>query len=213
MQIDYLSIIVVGLAALFVGYFVGLFESRGRAEPKEKRIEPPVIAPKENSLLKLSLDNINQLRLEVDGQRADATQLTPEQRKRLIELMVTMRPWIDASAPKSSAPPQTVSPRTIPSTPVAAPISKPIAPVSVSKKEEAAPTTMVGQIDAILQTHLADTPLATRGIRLVESPEGGVVVMVGLSKYGGVGEVPDTQVQAMIRAAITEWEKKYTPGG
>ena len=213
MQIDYLSIIVVGLAALFVGYFVGLFESRGRAEPKEKRIEPPVIAPKENSLLKLSLDNINQLRLEVDGQRADATQLTPEQRKRLIELMVTMRPWIDASAPKPSAPPQPASPRTIPSTPIAAPISKPIAPAPVSKKEEAAPATMVGQIDAILQTHLADTPLATRGIRLVESPEGGVVVMVGLSKYGGVGEVPDTQVQAMIRAAITEWEKKYTPGG
>ena len=37
--------------------------------------------------------------------------------------------------------------------------------------------------------------------------------MVGLTKYNGVGEVPDPQVQAMIRAAIAEWENKYTPGG
>lgn len=72
---------------------------------------------------------------------------------------------------------------------------------------------MVGQIDDILQTHLADTPLASRGIRLVELPEGGVIVMDGLNKYSGVSEVPDPQVQAMIRAAIAEWEKKYTPGG
>ena len=225
MQIDYLSIIVVGLAALFVGYFVGLFESRGRAEPKEKRIEPPLIAPKENSLLKLSLDNNNQLRLEVDGQRADATQLTPEQRKRLIELMVTMRPWIDASASKPSTPPQPVPPRPIPTAPVAdspagilqipKPTAKSIASVLVpnSKQEEAAPTSMVGQIDAILQTHLANSPLVTRGVRLAESPEGGVIVWDGVKKYNGVSEVPDPQVQAIIRAAIAEWEKKYTPGG
>ncbi len=189
-------------------------------------IAPPA-APKENNLLKLSLDNNNQLQLEVDGQGVDAAQLAPEQRKRLIDLMVTMRPWIDASAPKPSAPPQPVPSRLIPPTPIAAsisqPISTPIAPVPASmpvlnrvevptKKGEAAPTTMVGQIDAILQTHLASLPLENRGIRLIESPEGGVVVMVGLTKYNGVGEVPDPQVQAMIRAAIAEWENRYTPG-
>src|SRR5271157_5715567 len=225
MQFDYLAIVVVGIATLFVGYFVGLFEShgqenkkRGQEEPKEERNQPPVIAPKENNLLKLSLDQNNQLQLEVGGQRADAAKLTLEQRKRLIDLMVMMRPWIDASAPKPSTPPQPP-----PSAPIAAPISqpiaKPIAPLSTStpkvesKKEEvAAPTTMVGQIDAILQEHLASSTLANRGVRLFESPEGGVVVMVGLSKYSGVSEVPDPQVQSMIRAAIAEWEKKYTPG-
>jgi len=212
MQINFLAIIGVGLAMLFVGYFVGISEGR----PKAKRIETPSV-PRENNLLKLSLDPNNQLRLEVDGQRAEAAELTPEQRKRLIELMVTMRPWIDASAPK---PP----PSTPITAPVSQPVSRPIAPVPAvkpvpgpkkdSKKEEpAAPTSMVGQIDAILQAHLADSLLANRGVRLIESPEGGVVVMVGLSKYSGVGEVPDPQVQGMIRAAIAEWEKKYTPGG
>ena len=289
MQFNLFIVIGIGLAAMFFGYFFGLFEGRGQGykqrkkeETEEKKIQTPVItppAPKENNLLKLSLDQNNQLRLDVDGERADAAQLTTEQRKRLIALMVTLRPWIDASAPKPSAPPQPVPPRPIPSTPITAPpsmtmpisqriskptapaddkmpplpsrtgrhagaasqtvraeepkkkeaapvpqpMSKPIAPVPASKpvlsrveapskKGEAAPTTMVGQIDAILQAHLASLPLEKRGVRLIESPEGGVVVMVGLTKYNGVSEVPDPQVQAMIRAAIAEWENKYTPG-
>jgi hypothetical protein len=243
MDINYVAILIVGLATLFVGYFVGLVESRGqkdkknaKEEPIEKRFEPPVmaahvpVAPKENNLLKLSLDNNNQPRLELDGQRADASQLAPGQRKRLIDLMVMMRPWIDASAPKPSAPPQPVLSPTPPSTAIAANISQPVstpipAPFSMSNiskaiapvlippaKKEEAPTSMVGQIDAILQIHLANSPLANRAIRLMESPEGGVVVIVGLTKYNSVGDVSDPQVQAMIRAAIAEWEKKYTPG-
>ena len=69
---------------------------------------------------------------------------------------------------------------------------------------------MVGQIDAILQEHLASSLLANRAIRLMESPGGNVVVMVGLDKYNGVGDVPDPS-SAAYRAAIAEWEKKYTP--
>lgn len=45
-----------------------------------------------------------------------------------------------------------------------------------------------------------------------QSAEGGVIVTVGASQYFGVDEVPDTDVKALIRAAIAEWEKKYTPG-
>jgi len=223
MQINFLVVIGVGLATLFVGYFVGLFEGRdqgykkrGQEEPEGKRLQPQAIASKENNLLKLSLDDNNQLRLDLDGQRADATQLAPEQRKRLIALMMTMRPWIDASASKP------VAPQPTPAAPVVAPISQPAsnpaatAPVPTSKKKEEAktgPLSMVAQIDEILQTNLANSSLANRAIRLMESPGGGVVVMVGLDKYNGVGDVPDPQVQAVLRAAIAEWEKKYTPGG
>lgn len=45
-----------------------------------------------------------------------------------------------------------------------------------------------------------------------QSAEGGVIVTVGASQYTGVDEVPDAEVKAVIRAAIAEWEKKYTPG-
>jgi hypothetical protein len=68
------------------------------------------------------------------------------------------------------------------------------------------------QIDAILQARLAGTPLEERGVFLTQSPEGGVIVYVGLTRYTSVDEVPDAEVKAAIRAAIAEWENKYTPG-
>jgi hypothetical protein len=71
---------------------------------------------------------------------------------------------------------------------------------------------IVNQIDSVLQQRLVGTPLEERGIFLTQSPEGGVIVYVGLTKYMGIDDVPDPEVKAAIRAAITEWENKYTPG-
>jgi len=33
-----------------------------------------------------------------------------------------------------------------------------------------------------------------------------------MEKFEGVDEVTDPEIKAIIRAAITEWENKYTPG-
>jgi hypothetical protein len=98
-----------------------------------------------------------------------------------------------------------------PLTPTPAPAPKPV--IAAAKEEKpAAALSIVGQIDEILQARLASTKLVERGIRLMESPEGGVIVWVGLQKFMGVGEVTDPDVKAIIQAAISEWEKKYTPG-
>ncbi len=229
MQIN-LTMLGIGLAVMFFGYFFGLFEGRGqgykrrKTEEEEKKtraaiekpLRPPPPAPVvENSLLKISLDENNQPCLDLDGQRVNTPQLTPEQRKRLIDLMVMARPWIDGSASQKPAVPavQTVNPPMTTTAPAPVPTPKPAPslPVASSKPEAAAPTTMVGQIDAILQARLTGTPLSGRGIRLVESPEGMVTVVVGMNSYPGVSEVPDPAIQAAIRSAITEWEQKYTP--
>lgn len=71
---------------------------------------------------------------------------------------------------------------------------------------------IVSQIDSILQARIVGTPLEERGVFLAQSPEGGVMVYVGLTKYMGVEDVPDSEVKAAIRSAITEWENRYTPG-
>jgi hypothetical protein len=240
-QIDLSALIpyAIGLAVMFFGYFFGLFEGRGQGykrrkkeEEEERKTKPAFEAPPpspgsqpDNSLLKLGLDDKSQFMLSLDGQAVDTSQLAPDQRKRLIELMVRMRPWVEgdiarkpaadsqpvprpmaAPTPSLSRLPQSQPSTASPSQPVPAAAAQPV-------KEQAAPTSMVGQIDAILQRHLAGSPLASLGLRLIESPEGGVIVMVGTSRYAGVGEVPNPEVQAAIRAAIAEWERKYTPGG
>ncbi len=239
------ALIGIILAAMFFGYFFGLFEGRGQGYKKRKKEEasdptlrpvvqppppppaPPVEAaprtmpPAEKPLLLLTMDAREQPCLEMDGQRIDTTQLSIDDRKRLIELMVVMRPWIDASPvqkPRATGPLSSPAPRPVPSPvpqpapPPLAPAEPPIAGPAAPPEPVSAPTTMVGQIDAILQSKLIGTPLAGRGIRLVESAQGGAMVVVGLNRYAGVGEVPEPEVQAAIRAAIAEWEKKYTPG-
>lgn len=255
MEISVPALIGIGLATMFFGYFFGLFEGRGQGYKKRKQEEasdpslrpappppaplpppsppveavPPTLPPAEKGLLRLSLDAREQPCLDLDGQPIDTANMDPQQRRRLIDLMVLMRPWIEAGpvqraqqpapqpapAPSGSAHRPTVPPfegqmvaASVPARgtgPLGAPPPPPSEPVS-------APTTMVGQIDAILQTKLIGTPLATRGIRLVESAQGGAMVVVGLNRYEGVGEVPEPEVQAVIRAAIAEWENKYTPG-
>ena len=94
----------------------------------------------------------------------------------------------------------------------AAPAASAAVPGTPGPADVAAPTSMVTQIDMILQARLLGTPLGSLGIRLAESLKGGAVIFVGKQSYAGVSEVPDPQVQAAIREAIAEWEKRYTPG-
>ena len=84
--------------------------------------------------------------------------------------------------------------------------------IAKEDRPSAPATSIVSQIDSVLQARLAGTALEERGIFLTQSPEGTVNVYVGLTRYNGVDEVPDPEVKAAIRAAISEWEDKYTPG-
>lgn len=86
--------------------------------------------------------------------------------------------------------------------PVIAKEDRPVAPAN----------SIVSQIDSVLQARLAGTPLEDRGVFLAQSPQGTVNVYVGLTRYDGVDEVPDPEIKAAIRAAISEWEDKFTPG-
>lgn len=71
---------------------------------------------------------------------------------------------------------------------------------------------IVNQIDTVLQARLVGTPLEKAGIRLQESPEGGVEVIVGIETFPTVDDVRDAVIKREIRAAIAEWEDKYVPG-
>jgi hypothetical protein len=239
-------VVAIGLAivAMFFGYFFGLFEGRGQGykkrqaeEPETEETEPasdplpPVhlSAPSnEISVLDVSMDSAGRLRLNLEGERIEASTITPEQRKRIIAVLTQIRPFLEgttqaqAQTPAPTPPPAPPRPVSPPREAPSAGTMSAVAPSSSSKpapspgkaKEEpvAAPESIVEQVDAILQSQMIGTPLMERGIRLQESPEGGVIVWVGMEKFEGVNEVPDEQIQAAIRAAISVWENKFTPG-
>ena len=241
--------IVGWLAAVIFVYIFGIFEGRGQGrkrriteeqEEKEKQpaSPPETIKVDDPGLLRIKNEN-GALTLDLDGTHVDAPSLSPNQRKRLIEILNLTRPWLDvkpaasAAAPKSMPDPSFESrlnaisvPPHAPPMPVpvqsTAPTSSSVSaqdksatPIPSKKKDEkpeSTPTSMVGQINTILQLRIANTPLSSQGVTIMESTSGGVIVYVGINKYEGIEDVPNEDVKAAIRAAIAEWEKKYTPG-
>ena len=247
--------IVGWIAARVFVYVFGLFEGRGQGykrrkaeEEQEKEKQPSSPAAKPETV---TLDDPGLLRikneggtftLDLDGKRVNANTLSSDQRKRLIDMLNILRPWLEgrsAPAPAPAAkptPPLTPKPTTLDErldalgslTPQNTPTPPPPPPPvtrqtaqhpatrssTIAKEDRpAAPAnSIVGQIDSVLQARLAGTPLAERGIFLTQSSEGGVNVYVGLTRYNGIDDVPDPEIKSIIRAAISEWENKYTPG-
>jgi hypothetical protein len=68
------------------------------------------------------------------------------------------------------------------------------------------PTSMIEQINEILKQQLAEAPEENKAIRLIEGPGGTVKVLVGVHSYA-FDEVPDTNVQRVIREAVAAWEE------
>lgn len=65
---------------------------------------------------------------------------------------------------------------------------------------------IVMQIEDILQDMLVGNPLEIRGIHLTEDPGRGVMVSIGGQNYEGIDVVPDPEIRAIIRAAVSQWE-------
>jgi hypothetical protein len=221
------------LLAVIVGWFIGFLDSNLRtskkieaaeanAEIKLKEAEKK-IAEAEQNLPSMLHDDPGLLRikkvdgrftLEMDGALITG-ELPPDRKKRLIELVTVLRPWLDnGQSPQAAPQPQPAPDPARDALP--RPVQSSAQPLPAVKKPEAEKDikslSIVNQIDTVLQARLTDTSLAKRGIRLQESIQGGVEVYVGLNKFHTVDDVPDEEIKTAIHAAIAEWEKKYTPG-
>lgn len=229
MDANGIIMIVVAILSVLFGYGFGWFEwgrklkayqqaEEQTAQAPKVKDEPPTAPPvaplpplphEEPALLSLREAN-GRLRVELGGTLLEVDTISTGQRKRLIEVVTRMRPWIEGrSAPTPQTPPAPVS---VPLTPPTILSTPPTRPAAAPAKKEEAPQSMVAQIDEILQQRIMNTPLEQIGLRLEETPAGGVIVIVGSNRYAGVGEVPDPEVQNALRTAIAIWEKKFTPG-
>ncbi len=79
---------------------------------------------------------------------------------------------------------------------------------SVEKTTPPLASSIAAQIDEILQEMLDGTPLEKRGIRLMELPGQGMVVLVGMEKFATVNEVPYDDVRKAIKIAVARWEAR-----
>ena len=66
------------------------------------------------------------------------------------------------------------------------------------------------QVDEILQEKLTSSPFSEHTVRLLELPETGMVVIVDDALYEGVNDVPDPEIQQIIRNSVAEWERRIS---
>ena len=221
------------LLAAIAGYVFGMIDSRFTSALKKKPPELPPAPPEDPGLLKVSLDKDKKIRITLDGfQLLDPTAMSNEQRQKLVNVIVQIRPWLDGK-PAQVAPVAPVVPVVAPA-PVNAqpavvpqPIARPVSPAQaapipedlrispvkgiasmvtkdIKAVSEKKPATIVGMIDEVLQARLVGSPLKNRGIKLEDGAMGGVIVCVGSERFEGVGNVPDPEIRDFIKAAIAE---------
>ena len=223
--------IVYVLIAVFAGWMIGFYGSNHRASKKIKAAEAKakaaiIEAEKKNAEAQalimskapakmsepglLSLVNINGVPfLEMDGAPLNVGNISTNQKMRLFELLASIRSWVEDGQPLQPVEkPAPISPLTA----SAAGVDSASTPPRASSAEANVPKSLIiiAQIDAVLQARLANSPLAGKGIHLTaRTSSGGVQVHVGAQKYPTLADVPDQQIKAAIRAAITEWEEKH----
>jgi len=210
------------VAVWLVGYLLGLLEAALKKgdpkddaktavlarEKKDGENEPRVkeaASPLETEVVAIYERISGAFKVRLDGKMIEyADNLKPEERERLLSILVKMRPWVEK--PKKA---ETHSAgQDIETTPTTVKLGE-------SKKVEKAldemtfhDLSMREQIDYLLQKKLGGHPLEGRGIRIHSSSSGGVVFQAGLEEYEWLDEIPDPAIREIIQAAITEWEEK-----
>ncbi len=197
-------------------------------EPPQSRAKERVSAPgpgppeADSTLLSIRRGPTLMWEIRVQGQRYRTLQAVPEDEVKeevviaLRELAAFARDYIQkspaAKAPPPAAPPRsepTVAPSTLPPALLGSPSRgrgeretgrSSGSMLSINLAQE------IGDIVAELQEQVP--ALQKHAIDLQNVPGGGIRFLVNGEIYGDVSEIPDPKIQALIRHATKEWERR-----
>ena len=209
-----------------VGYLLGLAETAIKNEMKKDKeedvvepddifVEDEILPQEENSLepeiLTIFKRVSGALKIRLEGEMIEYMgDITPEERKKLLDIVISLRPWLEGAKVVEPTQPLPADVKISEIKPVKTKTPEQIALELEAELEDAsfASLTMVEQIDRILKKKLVGHPLEQRGISLRTALNGSLLVQVGLEEYEWIDEIPDKDIQAIIRESIADWEKR-----
>lgn len=238
MPVTTLFLVLAGLIGLFVGLLVAsLFSGKESRNPKTKMPPADMVKQGFADQARLWYSPAGKkLAVEMDGDYyREFDSLTQEQKKKVQKLVNHFQTW--AALPQALAEPvKPVEPEPVKKSPFAYEESEVVerneTPVggddffgtlqSIIEEPEQAPfvpeiapvfevtraLTITEQISEILDELIEKSGLKGQNIKLMENPDHGVDVFVGLEKFPGVDAVPYPQVREMIKTAVKLWEKE-----
>lgn len=174
---------------------------------------PPTLArPGDMEVLRAWRNGNGKIWLEMDEARFEVKEdMFPEQRRKLVNLVLELRPWLDASqvaAPRPMVQPPVQAAPPAPRPSIFSPIPiKTDKPVKQEDKPKINLKSMVEQIDDVLQEKLSTSIYKDREIHLADGPNGTVIVKIDGDEFDGIDAVPDPELKSLIRLAISDWEK------
>jgi len=227
-----LFLAVAGLCLGFlIGFLVrGLFrrDSKDKTETREPKFKPASRNWDEVAhLWRDRRDNHLVFQIENEYYKRDSD-LTPKEKKILLKVVMDFYQWLEPSSNLKSETPDSAR---VPNS-TSAMVDRAPLPTFDEKRPEQSRTgfnpvqmltqaleadvtasaipaqSMVEQIDLILQEKLNAANMQKWAVRLVEFPNRGMVVMVGLEQYDEIDAVPYERVRKMIREAVAEWEQR-----
>lgn len=219
---DTLTIVIAVVISLAVGFFTGRVLGSARGDTNTSRLDK---LPDPENLIVERDTRTHKISVRLGGRSFYGKgTLTSQVKDELKELIREMRGWL--GEPADAAPAQTLPKSRL--TAAGARIKgaddfdnveEEVKGLNISdvltkalrsdiKSPDLAPKSVAAQVDAILQEKIAGTHLSARGIRLMEFPNQGMVVLIGLDKYSEVDDVPDAEVRMVIKEAVSTWEDR-----
>lgn len=218
---DMIGAILLAVIGVVIGFLLGALVFTLRRESSPEPASRKSVLSNEQDDLRIWREGKNeQLVIEMEGATyRRESDLDPDQSRRLTRLINELRTFMGVS---STPPVQAPAVQIDSLKPAVVHTAKDenrtslnpfqIFTRSLQPLEKSGPDepdkSIVAQIDEILQTNLENTPLADQGIHLIEGPDQGMVVEVGLSRYTDIDAVPDAEVRRLIRQAVSEWESR-----
>ena len=209
------AILLTGIGIVIGFLFAALFFTFRRRSSPEPPSQERVLTDSEGSIRIWREGVDRRLVIEMDGvSHYQGSELHTEQSRRITGLLRELHAWMDVSpSPVSPTQPETFKPaasttgdetKSTSLNPLKI-FSRSLQPLEKTGSKDP-DLSIVAQIDEILQAKLEGIHLDDQGIHLVEGPDQGMVIEVGLNRYTEIDAVPDERVRQLIRLSVAEWE-------
>jgi hypothetical protein len=235
-EITPLYLVLAGLAGLLIGLLVaGLFNRGEKNAPKESTLPEELKKEGFTEVARLwYTPNEKRIMPEIDGEfYKEFSAFSEEQQKRVQKMAELYSAWakkptqVDEqkfSLPSTIEVPQKpfIEPENQ-SEPARQPAGFQIRPIPKDTIDQfntpepvefteivkaIRPATIAGQVSEIVDEMIKTTPLREKGIKLIERPDHGVDVWIGMEKFNGIEAIPYPDVKKLIKAAVTRWEQE-----
>ncbi|HWQ04015.1 MAG TPA: hypothetical protein VN452_01525 [Longilinea sp.] len=211
--------LILAFVFVTIGFIAGALVAMVVAEREKKQLRssgdqiPEEIDPAQHTaLIRLWSAGDGTLLPELHGRvLKDIEQASLEERLELKKINEEWSSW-QGTAVVMPAPPVIPAPASTLNTPLPVHIAAPVKTIGIPSvpvviQPVAREKTMVEEIDEILQD-LVDRSDQQHSVKISHDFREGIVVWVDGVRHLGVENVPDPEIQKLIRAAVAEWERR-----